>query len=105
MKLSLSKSTSSLFGPPDLNLAHAYVPYLSARDCIAKMVEDMKKMKRGHISIVNGIEANYRSIEDETQVCTLYIYQWTLCLIPRVEMGMGSAYPSTEEFSGKQCVH
>lgn len=57
-----------LFGPPDLNLAHAYVPYLYARGCIAKMVEDMKKMKTGHIHIVNGIEANYTAIEDETQV-------------------------------------
>ena len=54
--------------PADMNEAHAYVPYLYARDCIAKMMEDMKLMKRKHITIVTDIEENYKHIEDETQV-------------------------------------
>ena len=47
---------------------NAYVPYIYARDSVAKVVEDMKKMKNNHIRIVYEIENTYRSIEDETQV-------------------------------------
>ena len=54
--------------PADMNEAHAYVPYLYARDLIAKMMDDMKKMKGKHVTIVTDIENNYRSIEDKTQV-------------------------------------
>ena len=50
---------------------NAYVPYIYARDSVAKVVEDMKKMKNNHIRIVHEIEGTYRSIEDETQVCRL----------------------------------
>ena len=53
--------------PADMNEAHAYIPYLYARDCIAKMMADMRLMKRKHITIVSDIEENYRHIEDETQ--------------------------------------
>ena len=58
----------SELGPAELNEAHAYVPYVYARNSIARVVEDMKKMKAKHLSIVDDIEANYRSIEQETQV-------------------------------------
>ena len=54
--------------PPDMNEAHAYVPYLYARDCIARMMGDMRGMKRKHVTIVKEIEESYRHIEDETQV-------------------------------------
>ena len=54
--------------PPDMNEAHAYVPYLYVRDLIGKMMDDMRKMKKKHISIVTNIENNYKSIEDKTQV-------------------------------------
>ena len=56
-------------GPPEMNESHAYVPYVYARDSIAKIMEDMKNMKFYHVHIVHDIEDNYRSIEDETQVC------------------------------------
>ena len=63
--------------PPDMNEAHAYIPYTYARDCIAKMMEDMKKMKRKHITIITDIEENYQHIEEETQVlCTSEKYQF-----------------------------
>ena len=57
-----------LLGSPDMNLNHAYVPYLYARGCIAQMVEDMKNMKKKHFTIINDIETNYAAIEDKTQV-------------------------------------
>ena len=67
--LSLSPSTrGQTLGPPEMNETHAYVPYLYARDSIARVMEDMKKMKKSHINIVHEIEGNYRSIEDDTQV-------------------------------------
>ncbi len=56
------------FAPPDMNLAHAYIPYLYARDCIAKMMEDMRKMKKSHVTIVQSIESSYKDVENETQV-------------------------------------
>ena len=49
-------------------MQHAYVPYLYARDRIARVTDDMKNMKTRHIVLVNGIETNYRDIERETQV-------------------------------------
>lgn len=49
---------------------HAYIPYKYARNCIAKIMEDMKNMKVTHIRIVNEIQGQYKEIEDETQVRT-----------------------------------
>ena len=46
----------------------AYVPFVYARDCIARVMEDMKKMKGNHIRIVHEIQDSYRQIEDQTQV-------------------------------------
>ena len=61
--LSLKSQTSE-----DNKEAYAYVPYLYAKGCIAKIVEDMKNMKNNHVQIVHEIEKHYRAIEDETQV-------------------------------------
>jgi hypothetical protein len=47
---------------------HAYVPYLYARNCIAKIMEDMKAMKQNHVLIVENIQTHYSEIETETQV-------------------------------------
>ncbi|XP_052794090.1 early endosome antigen 1-like isoform X2 [Mya arenaria] len=46
---------------------HAYIPYLYARNCIAKITEDMKAMKTNHIIIVENIQEHYSDIETETQ--------------------------------------
>ena len=53
----------------EMNEAHAYVPYVFARDSVAKITNDMKNMKANHIHIIAQIEVNYKNIEDETQVC------------------------------------
>ncbi len=63
-----SQSSISVLGPAEMNESHAYVPYIYAKDCIAKMVEDMKGMKMNHIRIVDEIQLAYMAIEDETQV-------------------------------------
>ena len=47
---------------------HAYIPYLYARNCIAKIMEDMTQQKSNHIVIVENIQTHYKTIEDETQV-------------------------------------
>lgn len=58
----------------------AYVPYIYAKQYVAKVAEDMKKMKNNHIRIVGEIDRAYRTIEDETQaniyleIRTLYKY-------------------------------
>ncbi|XP_060607664.1 nuclear anchorage protein 1-like [Ruditapes philippinarum] len=46
---------------------HAYIPYLYARNCIAKIMEDMKAMKQNHLVIVENIQMHYGEIESETQ--------------------------------------
>lgn len=46
----------------------AYVPYLFARSMIARIAEDMQKMRDSHVSVIHQIEMNYKCIEDETQV-------------------------------------
>ncbi|XP_053405776.1 uncharacterized protein LOC123566477 isoform X3 [Mercenaria mercenaria] len=46
---------------------HAYIPYLYARNCIAKIMEDMKAMKTNHLVIVENIQMHYGEIETETQ--------------------------------------
>ena len=58
-------------------MQHAYVPYLYARDRIARVTDDMKQMKTRHIVLVNGIETNYRDIERETQVS--WPPEWSTC--------------------------
>ena len=55
-------------GEAEENESHAYVPYVYARDMIAKIMNDMKNMKVAHLNIVDEIGKNYKSIEDSTQV-------------------------------------
>jgi len=50
---------------------HAYIPYLYARNCIAKITEDMRAMKQSHVIIVENIQEHYGAIESETQVWNL----------------------------------
>jgi len=57
-----------MFAPAEMNENHAYVPFLYARDSIAKITEDMKKMKGKHVDIIRQIDLNYKNIEDDTQV-------------------------------------
>ncbi|OWF39036.1 myosin-1B-like [Mizuhopecten yessoensis] len=55
-------------GSKDEEIAqNAYIPYLYARKCIAKIVDDLKYMKHNHIRIVGDIQTQYKEIEDETQ--------------------------------------
>ncbi|KAL3866569.1 hypothetical protein ACJMK2_043857, partial [Sinanodonta woodiana] len=51
----------------DSPVKHAYIPYLYAKKCIAKIMEDMKHMKSNHIIIVHEIQLQYKEIEKETQ--------------------------------------
>ena len=54
---------------------NAYIPYLYARKCIAKIMGDMTDMKTTHVRIVCDIQDQYKQIEDETQVAiTLSIH-------------------------------
>ncbi|XP_038044756.1 myosin-10-like [Patiria miniata] len=65
---SLVSGTSPLLKPPQLeHEQQAYVPYVYARDCLTKVMDDMKKMKMNHLRIVGQIEDTYKTIEDETQ--------------------------------------
>lgn len=67
------------------NEEQAYVPYLFARETIIRIVNDMHKMREGHIHVIDQIEMNYKMIEDETQVriisCVLRIKSdWVNCM-------------------------
>ncbi|XP_013381307.1 nuclear mitotic apparatus protein 1 [Lingula anatina] len=63
-----SRTSSPMLAPPELHgEQQAYIPYLQARNCIAKIVDDMKKMKGSHILIVQQIQDAYKDIENETQ--------------------------------------
>ena len=61
---------SDIMAVAEVNGAQAYVPYSYARDRIGLIMDDMRKLKSSHVTIVHGIENNYRKIEDETQVMT-----------------------------------
>ena len=67
-QISLRPETQCAIKPEADNMSNAYVPYLYAKGCVAKIVEDMKAMMLRHQKITHDIERNYRSIEDETQV-------------------------------------
>lgn len=51
------------------DIKNAYIPYLYAKKNIVKVIKDMKKMRSNHLHIVADIQNEYKSIEDETQVC------------------------------------
>ncbi|XP_030832352.1 calmodulin-binding carboxy-terminal kinesin isoform X2 [Strongylocentrotus purpuratus] len=64
----VSTTSRSRVTPPQMeHEQQAYVPFVYARDCIARVMEDMKKMKGNHIRIVHEIQDSYRQIEDQTQ--------------------------------------
>ncbi|XP_077988822.1 uncharacterized protein LOC144443263 isoform X2 [Glandiceps talaboti] len=66
--MSLSSRSQSQLQAPELEgNANAYVPYSYARDCLARVMDDMTRMKVNHVKIVHQIEDNYKLIEDETQ--------------------------------------
>eukprot|EP00058_Branchiostoma_floridae_P016051 XP_002601539.1 hypothetical protein BRAFLDRAFT_127731 [Branchiostoma floridae] len=64
-----TRASTPLLSPPEVKgEQQAYVPYIYAKESIAKVMDDMKRMKGNHIKIVGQIEENYRTIENETQV-------------------------------------
>ncbi|XP_019614504.1 PREDICTED: cingulin-like isoform X2 [Branchiostoma belcheri] len=63
-----TRASTPLLSPPEVKgEQQAYVPYVYAKESIAKVMDDMKRMKGNHIKIVGQIEENYRTIENETQ--------------------------------------
>ncbi|XP_078600264.1 uncharacterized protein LOC144875230 isoform X2 [Branchiostoma floridae x Branchiostoma japonicum] len=63
-----TRASTPLLSPPEVKgEQQAYVPYIYAKESIAKVMDDMKRMKGNHIKIVGQIEENYRTIENETQ--------------------------------------
>ena len=78
---SLATSSNVHLKPPQLeHEQQAYVPYVYARDCLAKVMDDMKKMKYNHIRIVGQIEDTYKMIEDETQVTSINYHASNFCI-------------------------
>ena len=67
-------------GIAEKNEAFAYIPYTYAKQCITRIVEDMKNMKSRHVRVVGEIDKSYRAIEDETQVGIL---KYLFCLIAK----------------------
>lgn len=53
---------------PDEKEQNAYIPYVYARNYVARITGDMTEMKSKHLCIVKDIDKHYRAIEDETQV-------------------------------------
>lgn len=45
-----------------------YIPYLYARNMIAKMEDDMSVLKRNHSSIISEVKVVYKDIEKESEV-------------------------------------
>lgn len=66
-------------------IKNAYIPYLYAKKSITKVIKDMKKMKSNHICIVTDIQREYKSIEDETQVCLFIHISHTCTFIDKLE--------------------
>ena len=65
-------SSSTQLSPPAMKGdEYAYIPYTYAKNTIAKIMDDMKRMKNNHIQIVYDIELAYKGIEDETQVSAI----------------------------------
>ena len=55
--------------PPKSSGAHeAYIPMEMAKECIGRVIEDMKKMKANHYLVVEQIQEQYKLIEEESQV-------------------------------------
>ncbi|KAM7449659.1 hypothetical protein ABFA07_002571 [Porites harrisoni] len=65
---SSSSRSSGLLAPPQLQgEQNAYIPYIYAKDCIQKVMDDMKKMKSNHVKVIDRIQDQYKSVEDDIQ--------------------------------------
>lgn len=65
---SSSSRSSDLLAPPQLQgEQNAYIPYIYAKDCIQRVMDDMKKMKSSHVKVVDQIQDQYKSLEDDIQ--------------------------------------
>uniref|UniRef100_A0A7M5X8X7 Kinesin motor domain-containing protein n=1 Tax=Clytia hemisphaerica TaxID=252671 RepID=A0A7M5X8X7_9CNID len=59
----------AILAPPQASGEHlAYIPMDYAKECIQKVIEDMKKMKANHFEVVEKIQQQYQLIEEESQV-------------------------------------
>ena len=67
-------SVEAVLAPPKSSGEHeAYIPMDMAKECIGRVIEDMKKMKANHYRVVEQIQEQYKLIEEESQVCQLSI--------------------------------
>lgn len=65
---SASSRSSGLLAPPQLQgEQNAYIPYIYAKECIQKVMDDMKKMKSNHVKVIDRIQGHYKSVEDDVQ--------------------------------------
>ncbi|XP_065672562.1 kinesin-related protein 2 isoform X3 [Hydra vulgaris] len=62
-------SVEAVLAPPQISgEQEAYIPISYAKQCIQKVVDDMKKMKENHYVVVEKIQHHYKLIEEDTQV-------------------------------------
>ena len=62
-------SIEAILSPPKSSGEHeAYIPMDMAKECITRVIEDMKKMKANHYQVVEQIQEQYKMIEEESQV-------------------------------------
>lgn len=65
---SSSSRSSGLLAPPQLQgEQNAYIPYIYAKECIQRVMDDMKKMKSNHVKVIDRIQDQYKSVEDDIQ--------------------------------------
>ncbi|KAL9985971.1 hypothetical protein ACROYT_G000022 [Oculina patagonica] len=65
---SSSSRSSGLLAPPQLQgEQNPYIPYIYAKECIQRVMDDMKKMKSGHVKVVDQIQDQYKTLEDDIQ--------------------------------------
>lgn len=65
---SSSSRSSGLLAPPQLQgEQNAYIPYIYAKDCIQRVMDDMKKMKSSHVKVIDRIQDQYKVMEDDIQ--------------------------------------
>lgn len=65
---SASSRSSGLLAVPQLQgEQNAYIPYIYAKECIQRVMDDMKKMKSGHVKVVDNIQEQYKTLEDDIQ--------------------------------------
>lgn len=65
---SASSRSSGMLAIPQLQgEQNAYIPYIYAKECIQRVMDDMKKMKSGHVKVVDNIQEQYKTLEDDIQ--------------------------------------